>query len=103
MIDSNGHDVRELPFERATRLGVAHACYVCGLYNPSIDGPSCQSTLAQSGMKVYNAGGNQDPFAGYRLDHEPTPIVEASKECRPGLVPETIDRDAYDAFMRTLG
>jgi len=102
MIDSNGHDVRKIPEPIASKLEITHACYACGLYTPTFGSLSCDKMKASVGMRVYQAGGDMDPFAGYR-DNWPLVMEEPKPESRPGLAPETIDRDAYDAFMRTLG
>lgn len=95
----NGHDIRDVPEEvRATLISVSKACFKCGLYNPLERGSAtCDELLASPAMACYQAGGMDDPFAGYREN-----CMEGSTETRPGLVHETIDRDAYDSFMRTL-
>lgn len=100
----NGHDIRDVPEEvRATLISVTKACFKCGLYNPleraHQSAGTCDEMLASPAMACYQAGGMDDPFAGYRENY--SGCMEGS-ETRPGLVHETIDRDAYDAFMRTL-
>lgn len=98
----NGHDVRDVPEEvRAKLISVTTACFRCGLFNPNERAQqgagTCNELYLRPVMKVYQAGGDSDPFAGYRDN-----CMDGSTETRPGLVHETIDRDAYDSFMRTL-
>ena len=96
----NGHDVRDIPdaaYRKKTM--VQTACYRCGLYDPEVSSSTtCEEMIRIDGMKIYQAGGDMDPFAGYRDGNEHS----NGDEKRPGLVHETIDRDAYDAFMRAL-
>jgi hypothetical protein len=98
------HDVRPVPVENIPVLStVSTACYRCGLYDPPrIDTTECEDFYHNAFFSRYQDGGDLDPFKGYR-ENTPIAAVEiVDNEMRPGLTPETIDREAYDAFMKTL-
>lgn len=92
-----------------------HACIYCGVWaDPGRPPPhpTCEAFMAKT--IGYMEGKMHDPFASVRstlkkFSLTPVEIInEALKkigpqpETRPGLSPETIDRDAYDDFMRGL-
>lgn len=97
------HDNRDIPSTKyRNRWNCDIACYRCGIWDGGLS-TDCEKLSADESMKRYQAGGNLDPFAGYRDISTDYVTVTYEDERRPGLVAETIDHEAYDAFMKGLG
>ena len=98
------HDIRFVPPEIKKLLCINTACYRCGLYDPFTDDPNaeCDEHFAHPSMKVYQAGGELDPFAKYRYTNDKEPFRRVEADERPGLTTETIDWEAHKAFGRSL-
>lgn len=97
------HDNRDIPDARYRgKWNCDTACYRCGAWDSCGSSTDCDKIFADGSMARYQVGGDLDPFAGYR-DDSSNDCVTDEDERRPGLIAETIDREAYDAFMKGLG